>query len=73
MYGGISKCSGGVRSVGLRHEEDHSAVLVCRAHFGKLRTLSDRDAERLERELLSAFGRHGVDYQVVTGTAPHPG
>jgi hypothetical protein len=64
MYSPINSCSGGIRSTGLRGNDDASAVLVCRAHFGKLRRLKPDDAERLDRELRKAFGVSATDEPV---------
>ena len=52
-----SKCSGELRSVGLRANDDGtSRVSVCRAHFGRLRALAPRHVNALERVLREAFG-----------------
>jgi hypothetical protein len=52
-----SACSGGVRSTGLRDADDISAVLVCRAHYGRLRQLHGRELDQLERYLVAGFHR----------------
>ena len=57
LYSPLTKCSGKLRSVGIRGEQDVSAVLVCRAHFGALRRMPEREADKLERVLREAFGR----------------
>jgi hypothetical protein len=70
LYAGLTKCSGSLRSVELR-EDGAGCVLVCRAHYGRLRKLSDRDAAKLERELRKAFSeRRGVEHLLATGSAP---
>ncbi len=56
MYAAVSKCSGPLRSVGLRHAEDVDVVLACKAHVGRLRTLDERSAIELRRVLREAFG-----------------
>ena len=56
LYAGRSACSGSLRSVELRGDEDVSAVLVCRAHYGRLRRLDPSEADKLERFLVDAFG-----------------
>jgi hypothetical protein len=61
MYSPINSCSGKTRTAGLRHNDDVSSVLVCKAHFGKLRRLDPDDAERLDRELRKAFGVPATD------------
>jgi hypothetical protein len=43
--------------VGLGGEKDGSAVLVCKAHYGRLRQLEQRDSVKLERYLRRAFGQ----------------
>ena len=55
MYAALSTCSGGPASVGLADNEDNDAVLVCKAHFGRLRQLEGRELERLRAELHSVF------------------
>jgi hypothetical protein len=55
MYSPLSKCSGSTASVGLRDNDDVSAVLVCKAHYGRLRRMQPRDLDRLERVLREAF------------------
>ena len=72
MYAAISTCSGKPRSTGLRAEGDTSDVLVCKAHYGRLRKLPARDAERLERELQSAQPPRVGDL-AVTGSAARIG
>jgi hypothetical protein len=57
MYAPVSKCSGPPRAVGLRHDLDDSDVLVCGAHFGRLRKLDERSLDELEHSLKRAFGR----------------
>ena len=55
LYAEVSSCSGPAASNGLRHEDDHSAVLVCRAHYGRLRRANPDDLDELERYLRAAF------------------
>lgn len=55
MYAPISKCSGPPRVAGLAHDWDESDVIVCRAHYGRLRKMDARTAARLERDLRKAF------------------
>ena len=51
LYSPLSTCSGGIGSVGLADNEDADAVLVCRAHFGRLRSLDRRQLEQLRHHL----------------------
>jgi hypothetical protein len=55
MYAPVSECSGPARATGFRNDEDVKDVLVCRAHYGRLRKLNGRDADELEQYLLRAF------------------
>lgn len=55
MYATVNACSGPLRSVGLRGDDDGSAVLVCKAHFGRLRRLDEQAAEAYRRHLERAF------------------
>jgi hypothetical protein len=55
LYAGISNCSGSPARVGLRGEDDGNDVLVCKAHYGRLRKMNDRELKRLERDLVRAF------------------
>jgi hypothetical protein len=52
-----SACSGRLGHVGLRNNDDMNTVLVCSAHFGRLRTMEARELARLERILLETFTR----------------
>jgi hypothetical protein len=54
-----------VRSVGLRDEDDMSCVLVCRAHYGRLRKLDPLAADELERVLFEAFMPHKLAPPVI--------
>jgi hypothetical protein len=58
LYAPISSCSGDPSPVGLRDNEDEGAVLVCKAHFGRLRKLDRRSLDKLERHLVDAFARN---------------
>ncbi len=60
MYAPVSKCSGRPKAVGLRHNLDDSEVLVCNAHYGRLRKLDERRLDELEYYLKRAFGRERV-------------
>ncbi len=51
------RCSGRPKAVGLRDDLDDSDVLVCKAHYGRLRKLDERSADELERYVKRAFGR----------------
>lgn len=55
LYSPVSACSGGTRSAGLRDANDDNVVLVCRAHFGRLRQLTDRELAQLEQHLVVRF------------------
>jgi hypothetical protein len=55
MYAPISTCSGPAFHEGLRGDDDVNDVLVCKAHFGRLRRMPARDLDRLERTLVRAF------------------
>jgi hypothetical protein len=56
MYAPLSNCStGGIASVGLRSEHDRHAVLVCKAHYGRLRKMPVPELARLEEALVRAF------------------
>jgi hypothetical protein len=55
LYRPVSSCSSPPRSVGLRDENDNHAILVCKAHYWRLRHMPPRDLDRLERVLLEAF------------------
>jgi hypothetical protein len=55
MYALVNRCSGPPRPVGFGAEKDESAVLVCGAHYGRLRKLDARAAAELERYLSRAF------------------
>lgn len=55
LYSPVSSCSGLPASEGLRDVDDVSAVLVCSAHYGRLRKMAPRDLDRLERVLREAF------------------
>ena len=65
MYALISPCSGRPSAVGLRDESDINDVLVCKAHYGRLRKLDGYELEKLERVLVEAFlpvgGRRRAD------------
>lgn len=52
-----SACSGQPGHVGLRTADDTNTILVCGAHYGRLRKIPARDLDRLERTLLDAFTR----------------
>lgn len=56
MYAGISDCSGRPGHADL----GDSAVLVCKAHYGRLRRLDPRAAADLERQLTKAFAMSRV-------------
>jgi hypothetical protein len=56
LYSPVSSCSGAPASVGLRNVDDESAILVCGAHYGRLRRMPPRDLDRLEYVLREAFG-----------------
>ncbi len=58
MYAAISTCSGSADAVGLRDEHDRNDVLVCRAHYGRLRKLREHKLDALERFLVPAFAEH---------------
>ena len=55
MYAAHAVCSGPTSAVGLRGPDDTNDVLVCRAHFGRLRSVRKRDLDELERYLVRAF------------------
>ncbi len=55
LYALLSKCSSAPKAVGLHHDLDGDDVLVCKAHYGRLRQLEPREAEKLERYLKRAF------------------
>jgi hypothetical protein len=55
MYSPISNCSSRPRSVGPRSDDDSKCVLVCKAHYGRLRKLEPRVAAELDRYLTRAF------------------
>jgi hypothetical protein len=59
MYSPLSKWTGHPTSTGLRGDEDINSVLVCKAHYGRLRKLEPRAADKLERVLLEAFRSRG--------------
>jgi hypothetical protein len=60
MYSPISKCSGTAVSTGFSDDWDETVVLVCRAHYGRLRKMDARTLRKLERQLRKAFGKqHG--------------
>jgi hypothetical protein len=61
LYSPVSTCSGQPVSEGLRDVDDVSAVLVCGAHYGRLRQMSPHDLDRLERVLRGAF--HPREYE----------
>jgi hypothetical protein len=48
-------CTGPAYPTGLRGEDDENDVLVCRAHFGRLRRMPERELDQLERVLVRAF------------------
>jgi HK97 family phage major capsid protein len=56
LYAPVSTCSGAATIVGLRDDDDGSGVLVCKAHYGRLRTLGSRELDKLERFLIAGFG-----------------
>ena len=58
LYAAVSVCSGRAGSVGLAREDDVDAVLVCKAHFGRLRRIGEVELARLRRHLHSAFNRN---------------
>jgi hypothetical protein len=60
LYAPLSNCTGGPASVGLRSEEDRHAVLVCKAHYGRLRKMPQPELERLEVALVRAFAAANV-------------
>jgi hypothetical protein len=55
MYSPLSKCSGPLRSAGLRDDDYFYAVIVCRAHYGRLRQMPEGDLDELEHVLLDAY------------------
>lgn len=55
MFSPATKCSGPLRTAGLRDEDDMHDVLVCRAHYGKLRRLDAGALETYGRQLERAF------------------
>jgi hypothetical protein len=55
LYSPVSSCRGMPASEGLRDVDDASAVLVCGAHYGRLRQMPPKDLDRLERVLRKAF------------------
>ena len=57
LYAPISKCSSRPKAVGLRNNLDVNDVLVCKAHFGALRRMGERNLDELERSLKKAFRR----------------
>jgi hypothetical protein len=57
MYAPISSCSDGLIHAGLRNDDDVNDVLVCRAHYGRLRKLKEPDLRDLERTVVAAFSR----------------
>ena len=44
-----------MRSAGFRDANDDNVVLICQAHYGRLRQLSGRDLDQLERHLVVRF------------------
>jgi hypothetical protein len=50
-----ASCAGLADSVGLRDDDDTHAVIVCRAHYGRLRRIPTRDLDRIEQVLLEAY------------------
>jgi hypothetical protein len=68
LYSPISTCSGSPGQVGLHDNEDVAVVLVCKAHFGRLRRMPARDLDRLERVLRKAFNvpKHEDDDEPAT-------
>lgn len=52
-----SACSGPAVPQPLLAEDHTVTVLTCRAHFGRLRRMTDRDLERLGRHLIATFVR----------------
>jgi hypothetical protein len=55
LYAPVNACSGRPRAVGLRHDYDSSDVLVCKAHYGRLRKLDAHSLDELEGFLKRAF------------------
>ena len=63
LYASVNACSSRpLRQVGLRDNDDSNVVLCCTAHYGRLRRMKPRDLDRLERDLVRAFGetRHAI-------------
>jgi hypothetical protein len=57
LYASLGPCSGDPSPVGLRDNDDEGAVLVCKAHYGRLRKLDERSLDKLERHLVEAFAK----------------
>jgi hypothetical protein len=55
MYRPLSNCSSPPNPRGLRHNEDTNHILVCGAHFGRLRRMPTDELDRLEHVLLEAY------------------
>ena len=55
LYASVNACSGPPRREGLRDKDDPHEILVCKAHFGRLRTMPPREFGELERHLVRAF------------------
>jgi hypothetical protein len=66
MYAPISGCSGPAYPTGLRGEDDMNDVLVCSAHYGRLRRMPEPELDRLERILVRAFAE--ARYESVTSS-----
>ena len=55
MFSPANACSGSVALFGIRGDDDGDDLLVCRAHFGRLRRLDESALETYGRHLARAF------------------
>lgn len=55
LYEPVSTCAGPPRKESLR-VDGADDILVCKAHYGRLRRMPERELEKLERKLRSVFG-----------------
>jgi hypothetical protein len=59
LYAPVTRCSGPLFAAGLRSDDDDADVLVCRAHYGRLRAAKPGELDTLHRKLVKAFIRPG--------------
>lgn len=55
MFSPATRCSGPPAPFGLRDDDDVDEVLICKAHYGRLRRLDERTLETYGRHLARAF------------------